>query len=111
MIHYIFFKIKSLLGYDTTLEALYTGKWQTTRKKHLEKQSCCQVCGAIKNLNVHHIIPVSVDPSKEDDPDNLITLCEDKCHLIFGHLFFFKSHNKNVREDVEIWRKKIQERP
>lgn len=64
--------------------------WTTVRKQHLEKQPTCQACGSKTKLEVHHIIPVHIDPSKELDYENLITLCENPatgfCHYIFGHL-------------------------
>lgn len=59
----------------------------------------------------HHVIPVHVDPSKELDGDNLITLCEGpsfNCHLFFGHLRDWTNFNPNVRSDAEEWRKKLR---
>lgn len=46
----------------------------------------------------------------ELDPENLITLCEGpafNCHLFFGHLRNWSSHNPDVREDAAMWREKI----
>jgi len=40
----------------------------------------CQSCGQVgKNLNAHHIVPVSVNPMRIFDLDNGITLC-NICH-------------------------------
>lgn len=73
--------------------------WAKTRKAHLEKEPCCAACGRSKDLEVHHVVPVSVDKSKECDPTNLLTLCADPCHFVFGHLMNYQRHNQQVRED------------
>jgi len=65
-------------------------RWPTVRKHHIQRQPQCQACGSKEKLEVHHIIPVHIDPSRELDPNNLLTLCENPstgfCHYIFGHL-------------------------
>jgi len=70
-----------------------------------------KACGRKEDLEVHHIIPVHKDPSKELDPNNLITLCGKTCHLMFGHLMDYKSWNPNVEEDSELYLSKIKMRP
>jgi hypothetical protein len=65
---------------------------------------------------VHHVIPFHLRRDLELDPENLITLCENKrdgvnCHLLFGHLGCFKSFNPSVRADVVTWRAKLKTRP
>lgn len=88
--------------------------WSTTRKAHLSKHPVCEVCGAKKNLNVHHIFPVHICPEGELDSNNLITLCESKpnnCHLFIGHLKSWLSYNETAREDAAAWREKIKTRP
>jgi hypothetical protein len=87
-----------------------SGKWPTLRKKILEANPTCAVCGTKKNLEVHHVVPFSIDRSKELDEKNLIVLC-DEHHFLFGHLMFFASYNPHVREDAKIWAKKIENRP
>lgn len=44
------------------IKALYGGK--------------CAVCGSTKNLQVHHIIPITILPELKLDNNNLIPLCE-----------------------------------
>jgi 5-methylcytosine-specific restriction endonuclease McrA len=54
-------------------------------------------------LEVHHKIPVSVDPSRELDETNLITLCmypTQKDHFHVGHLGNWKDYNRNVVKDA-----------
>ena len=84
-----------------------SSKWRTVRKEHLEYQSYCQACGRTKDLEVHHIVPVSVDPDLELDPDNLITLCASPCHLVHGHFMSWKRWNPTVKRDCDNYRFKL----
>jgi 5-methylcytosine-specific restriction protein A len=91
-------------------------KWPAVRKRHLAQYPNCAVCGGVKRLEVHHMEPFHLNPSKELDPNNLITLCESKnngvnCHLLIGHLGNFKSMNHKVMDDANVWQKKIKGRP
>lgn len=92
-----------------------SSQWPQFRKQFLRESPVCAVCGISKSVEPHHILPVhfDVDRKYELDYNNLIPLCrKNQCHLIFGHLrSFAKSYNPNVREDAEIWRKKILNRP
>lgn len=95
---------------------LRSTKWASIRKKFLESNGKCAVCGGIKKLEVHHKKPFNQNPELELDVDNLITLCESKkngvtCHLLFGHLGNYKSINKNIDQDVKEWNNKIRNRP
>lgn len=83
------------------------GCWARVRKAHLEKEPHCAACGRAKDLEVHHVIPVSVDPSKECDPENCLTLCANPCHLVFGHLMDYRRHNVHVREDCKRYLERI----
>jgi 5-methylcytosine-specific restriction enzyme A len=85
--------------------------WPKVRKEHLKIQPSCMACGSNVNPEVHHIIPVHVDPTKELDKTNLITLCDKYCHFIFGHLMNYKSWNPNVKSDCELYLSKVQARP
>jgi hypothetical protein len=84
--------------------------WSKIRKKHIDNQSICQACGKNKKLEVHHIVPVNIDPNKELDPKNLITLCRT-CHFVFGHLMDWNSWNKDVTEDARVYYNKIINKP
>lgn len=86
--------------------------WRILRKKHLDSHPNCIVCGSSKNVVPHHVVPFHLDPSRELDPSNLVTLCESpsfNCHLFFGHLKRWDRHNPTVVEDAAIWRAKIVE--
>lgn len=85
-------------------------KWSSVRSEHLSKDPQCNVCNKKRDLEVHHIVPVHIDNDKELDPSNLITLCS-KCHLIFGHLYDYKSWNENVINDCKTYSQKIKKRP
>jgi 5-methylcytosine-specific restriction endonuclease McrA len=79
-----------------------SSKWDDVRDAFLIANPSCAGCGTLVKLEVHHIVPFHVDPSKELNTDNLITLCEDveKCHIRIGHLGSFRKANPNVREDA-----------
>ena len=85
--------------------------WPKVRDAHLERKHCCAACGRRDRLDVHHITPVFVDPSKELEPDNLITLCRATCHFLIGHLGYWKSYNKDVKQDAAALLEKIRNRP
>lgn len=88
-------------------------EWPRVRKEHLLLNPNCAVCGSDKKVQVHHKIPFHVDPTKELDPSNLITLCESrralKCHLIFGHCGNFHLMNPQVGTDAPYWNEKIKQ--
>lgn len=73
------------------------GAWRRVRAEHLAKYPACAACGRTKNVVPHHVIPVSVDASRELDPENLITLCDDPCHIVFGHFLSYQCYNSEVR--------------
>ena len=62
----------------------------------------CSWCHRTKNLNRHHIIPQSADPSLKNDYSNIIILCRD-CHFVLGHRCNWKHFNPDVKEIIEIY--------
>jgi 5-methylcytosine-specific restriction protein A len=91
-----------------------SGRWKTVRAEHLKDNPACAVCGSKKLLNVHHIVPFHIDPDKELDRTNLITLCESPSmnhHLMLGHLGNWSSWNVDVVADAAAWLNKITGRP
>jgi len=93
------------------LAAPRSAGWRNLRRQHLEQNPECIVCGSKKNVVPHHVVPFHVDPSKELDPSNLVTLCEGStfnCHLFFGHFRRWERFNPDVVEDARFWREKIE---
>ena len=88
-----------------------SNQWNKVRKEHLTKYNECFICRRRTDLDVHHIVPVHVNPDRELDPDNLITLCGKYCHFIFGHLMDWKSWNPNIRSDATMFRNRMQTKP
>ena len=86
-------------------------KWVSVRKNHLSTNGYCAACGRSKKLEVHHIEPVHLNPERELDPTNLITLCADPCHIVFGHFMDYKSWNSNVINDCQEYFNKIINKP
>ena len=93
-----------------------SSKWESFRKKFIQKNPACAVCGNTKNVEAHHVYPfhfcISLGrPELELCEDNLISLCdnEDHHHLLVGHLDNYKSYNLNVREDCEKYKNNTKE--
>jgi len=92
-------------------QAYRSPQWSSVRKNHLNNNNSCAACGRNKKLEVHHIEPVHINPDRELDPDNLITLCDDPCHFVFGHLLDYKSWNKNVVKDCLVYLNRVKNKP
>lgn len=84
--------------------------WRSVRSNHIKQHPTCEACGSKKSLEVHHIEPFHLNPDKELDPSNLITLCKT-CHLVFGHLMDYKSWNIEVKSDAQVQLNKVMRRP
>jgi hypothetical protein len=87
-----------------------SSRWKKLRAAHLEKEPTCAVCGRAAKLEVHHIIPVAFDESKQFEPGNLITLCAFPCHIMFGHFFCYHCYNKDVRTMAAEFKKAMKKR-
>ena len=99
-----------LLGYKNVY-IQRSSQWPKIRKEHLNSQPCCAACGSCEKPEVHHIVPYHIDPSKELDPNNLITLCDKYCHFAIGHLMSYHSWNPQVIEDARVYNIKVKNRP
>ena len=95
-------KIKDKIQGKVPLLSKRSGQWPTVREHFLKSNPSCAACGQTDHLQVHHVVPFSVDPSLELNTENLITLCEDEysCHLKIGHLGSFRKANPEVRKDA-----------
>ena len=82
--------------------------WRSTRKHFIKENPKCEVCGAKRGLEVHHILPFHIAPERELDFANLATLCKT-CHLFVGHLRSYNHYNKEFWLDVSTWKEKIKE--
>jgi 5-methylcytosine-specific restriction endonuclease McrA len=71
--------------------------YRRAMKEHRLNHPECAYCGRSGSVHVHHIVPVSVDPSLASDPDNLLTLCAKRCHITIGHKGSWKTHNPWAR--------------
>lgn len=91
--------------------AVRSSQWTKVRKQHLEENPSCAACGKRVKLEVHHKKPVHIHPELELDPSNLITLCADPCHIIFGHFMDWKSWNINVEKECKVYYNKLIKRP
>ena len=86
-------------------------KWKKVRQEFLKSNGVCAGCGTKDKLEVHHIEPVHMNPDRELDITNLITLCDKYCHFAIGHLLDYKSWNKNVIQDSAVYFNKVKNRP
>jgi hypothetical protein len=85
-------------------------QWKHVRAEHLQKEPVCAACGRDTDLSVHHVIPVSFDESKQLDPTNLITLCSQPCHIVFGHFMNYQCYNKDVRTMTAGYKRSLLKR-
>lgn len=78
-------------------------KWEEFERQYWKKhphEKYCHVCGETHKVELHHIIPRHVDPSKIFDENNLIPLCRC-CHFRFGHLCDWDNYNPNIVKDAK----------
>jgi 5-methylcytosine-specific restriction protein A len=99
-----------ILGFQFNFQSR-SSSWSKVRSQHLNKSPSCAACGRSTKVDVHHIEPVHVNSSRELDPSNLITLCSNSCHFIFGHFMDYKSWNPDVIEDCKVYYNKYKNRP
>lgn len=87
-----------------------SGAWTRVRREHLAREPRCAACGRDRDLEVHHIVPYRERPELELDAENLVTLCADPCHLVFGHLLDYRRRaNPHVREDAARYRGRLED--
>jgi hypothetical protein len=87
-----------------------SSQWNNVRKEHLKENNTCSGCGKKDKLEVHHIEPYHVNPDRELDPSNLLTLCKN-CHFTIGHLMDWSSWNIDVISDSRVYLNKVKNRP
>ena len=62
----------------------YSGSWTRLSLKLRQNSPLCQVCGAMPSEQVHHVVPVQVNPKLKLDPRNLLVVCR-ACHEGLDH--------------------------
>ena len=88
-----------------------SGSWPAVRDRHLDTHPACAGCGNRHGLDVHHLEPFHVEPARELDPANLITLCRPHCcHLMLGHGGNWTAWNPHARADAARLLRRIAER-
>ena len=86
-------------------DSLRSPHWSKVRKAWLKLHPTCAACGSSKNVQVHHKEAFHLNPARELDPSNFITLCEHKgrdCHYRYGHFFDWKDINPQVETDAAV---------
>lgn len=80
-----------------------SGQWPRVRREHLKHEPACIACGRSDRPAVHHVASFKQSPELELSPRNLVTLCEEPCHLVHGHLMSWHRINKDVRRDCAAY--------
>lgn len=94
-----------------------SGAWPRVRREHLAREPACAACGRSKELEVHHIRPYHEHPELELDDGkdgtgtdgNLVSLCAEPCHFVFGHCLDWRKSNRFVREDAARYRERVRQ--
>lgn len=68
-----------------------SSKWSEIRKKIIERDGCCQICGSEDNLIVHH--KVRYKNGGKNTPENLITLCQKHHSKLHSLEVFYKNNS------------------
>jgi hypothetical protein len=104
--------LSKLVIIPTKPKTVRSPQWPAIRKKWLQLHNICESCGTNKNLEVHHKIPVHVNPFLELELSNFITLCEypaHHCHFTFGHFFNWTLYNPAIDTDATAWFAKLSD--
>ena len=77
-------------------------EWHKVEKAWLALHPLCAACCSTKLVQVHHKTPFHLDPKRELDTTNLISLCMGplECHLKIGHSGNFKMFDPDVEADA-----------
>lgn len=67
----------------------------------VEAAQKCELCGSERELQAHHIIPVTCGGT--DDKENLLCVCK-RCHaLLTPHSLLVKLGQKKVTWEIDFW--------
>ncbi|WP_321377061.1 HNH endonuclease [Trichococcus shcherbakoviae] len=84
-------------------------QWPRLRNSYLAIHPLCEFCGRAAE-EVHHVVPVSADPTLELVETNLFSLCHEH-HFDIGHLGRWVAWNPCVVEDCRRYRLMKLDRP
>ena len=93
--------LRGLFTTNAKPEVERSSQWPKYRAEHLKIEPICQWCHGRDVLEVHHVVPVHIAPSRELDRTNYITLCEEpsrECHLKQGHKGNWKDYDLKIRK-------------
>jgi hypothetical protein len=77
--------------------ARYSPATKKAMAEYRKQHPRCEWDGCSEKVDVHHIVPVHVDPTLAADPENLISLGSARCHLCAGHGGDYQQWIDNVR--------------
>lgn len=82
-----------------------SAKWPGIRRLWLKQNPSCVACGGRDGVEAHHVVPFHLEPDRELDLTNLISLCEKgpgstNCHCLVGHCGDWRAYNPMAREDA-----------
>jgi hypothetical protein len=81
-------------------------KWPEVEKQHLKSHPACVVTGALRNVEVHHVLPFHLYPEFELEFWNLRTVTRDM-HFLYGHCRNWSWYNPHFDADVRLGRQML----
>ncbi len=88
-----------------------SSKWPALERHWLSLHPTCAACGGRKQCVPHHLEPFHLEPEKELDPENLITLCNHRgCHLLIGHAGDWHAYNPHAQDDAALILTRVRNR-
>ena len=92
-------------GLDPNLRIIPPIRIKRIKKELLQKDRFkCVLCGCknttLNKLQLHHIIPVSIDITKENDWSNIITVCKH-CHFNKCHAGSWNKIDKEIADALQ----------
>jgi 5-methylcytosine-specific restriction endonuclease McrA len=91
------------------IETQRSSRWPKVRDAFARGKSCA-ACGTRSSIEVHHLQPFHLVPLLELEVSNLVALCRS-CHLVFGHLHSWESHNPACLNDAAAHLAQVRGRP
>lgn len=77
-----------------------TKAYRIWRDAVIDRDKCCQTCGATENLHVHHKNHATYFPDERFDVNNGVTQCED-CHSNYHNNYHRSNRVKCTKHDFE----------